>query len=225
MGDAKAGRRKRAVGTRDRVLGHLAAVGEVSDEGGKASILLAAAVGYPGSSVAFAQLLTGMERAGLIERDIRGKRTYRIAPGRAAVASVSAAPVEDGAPAAVTPARPAAARPANPAARRRDRRAADPGPGVGLAALAGADGLDYDELARRLLIQVVQQLTNPPGPPYVPSGPAPAGRGAASRASADLASADPASADRPPLTRPPLTRKPWPAWSRSWPVPRPGSAS
>jgi hypothetical protein len=163
VGDAKAGRRKRAVGTRDRVLGHLAAVGEVSDEGGKASILLAAAVGYPGSSVAFAQLLTGMERAGLIERDVRGKRTYRIAPGRAAVASVSAAPAEDGAPAAVTPARPAAARPANPPARRRDRRAADPGPGAGLAALAGADGLDYDELARRLLIQVVQQLTNPPG--------------------------------------------------------------
>ena len=59
--------------------------------------MLAAAVGYPGSSVAFAQLLTGMERAGLIERDVRGKRTYRIAPGRAAVASVPAAPAEDGA--------------------------------------------------------------------------------------------------------------------------------
>ncbi len=57
-----------------------------------ASTRLAEAVGYPGSSVAFAQLLSGMERDGLISREVRGKRTYRIAlsalsaqgaPGRA----------------------------------------------------------------------------------------------------------------------------------------------
>ncbi len=65
-------------------MAHLARVGEVSDHTGKASTMLAATVGYPGSSVAFAQLLTGMERAGLIEREIRGKRTYRIIPGPAA---------------------------------------------------------------------------------------------------------------------------------------------
>ena len=65
-------------------MAHLARVGEVSDHTGKASTMLAATVGYPGSSVAFAQLLTGMERAGLIQREIRGKRTYRIIPGPAA---------------------------------------------------------------------------------------------------------------------------------------------
>ena len=43
-----------------------------------ASTRLAEAVGYPGSSVAFAQLLSGMERDGLINREVRGKRTYRI---------------------------------------------------------------------------------------------------------------------------------------------------
>ena len=65
-------------------MAHLARVGEVSDHTGKASTVLAATIGYPGSSVAFAQLLTGMERAGLIQREIRGKRTYRIIPGPAA---------------------------------------------------------------------------------------------------------------------------------------------
>ena len=48
-----------------------------------ASTQLAAAIGYPGSNVAFAQLLSGMERSGLIEREVRGKRTYRISLGAA----------------------------------------------------------------------------------------------------------------------------------------------
>ena len=61
---------------------------------GKASTCWPRPIGYPGSSVAFAQLLTGMERAGLIERDIRGKRTYRIAAAGAAArgAGVAARP-------------------------------------------------------------------------------------------------------------------------------------
>ena len=74
-----AGGRRRAVGTRDRVIAHLALVAEVADGTGMASTRLAEAVGYPGSSVAFAQLLSGMERDGLINREVRGKRTYRIA--------------------------------------------------------------------------------------------------------------------------------------------------
>jgi len=82
------GGRRRAVGTRDRIIAHLALVAEVADGTGMASTRLAEAVGYPGSSVAFAQLLSGMERDGLISREVRGKRTYRIAlsaqgaPGR-----------------------------------------------------------------------------------------------------------------------------------------------
>ena len=78
MGGRDPGRRTRALGTRDRVLSCLAD-GEISDPKGMASTVLAEAVGYPGSSAAFAQLLSGMERSGLIEREIRGKRTYRIA--------------------------------------------------------------------------------------------------------------------------------------------------
>src|ERR1700742_665518 len=67
-----------AVGTRDRIIAHLALVAEVADGTGMARPRLAEAVGYPGSSVAFAQLLSGMERDGLISREVRGKRTYRI---------------------------------------------------------------------------------------------------------------------------------------------------
>jgi len=78
MGGRNPGRRTRALGTRDHVLFYLAD-GEISDPKGMASTVLAEAVGYPGSSAAFAQLLSGMERSGLIEREIRGKRTYRIA--------------------------------------------------------------------------------------------------------------------------------------------------
>jgi hypothetical protein len=175
-------------------MAHLARVGEVSDHTGKASTMLAATVGYPGSSVAFAQLLTGMERAGLIQREIRGKRTYRIIPGPAApppgsLTQPAAAP-GDGTHAAPAPgggtrpapeqARPAAAAPQpvpGPAgapagaAHRADAAtaeapetgaAAETGPAVaGLDLPAGPGGVDYDELARRLLVQVVRRLAGP----------------------------------------------------------------
>src|SRR5216683_4241452 len=75
--------RKRAVGTREHIVAYLTEVHELFDANGMASTRLAAAVGYPGSSVAFAQLLSGMERSGLIQREVRGKRTYRISLGRA----------------------------------------------------------------------------------------------------------------------------------------------
>src|SRR6201999_4419372 len=81
VGVGKRTSRKRAVGTREHVIGYLTEAGELFDSSGMASTKLAAAVGYPGSSVAFAQLLSGMERSGLIEREIRGKRTYRISLG------------------------------------------------------------------------------------------------------------------------------------------------
>src|ERR1700691_4161053 len=78
VGVGKKPSRKRAVGTREHIIAYLAQVNELFDTNGMASTQLAAAVGYPGSSVAFAQLLSGMERSGLIRRDVRGKRTYRI---------------------------------------------------------------------------------------------------------------------------------------------------
>ena len=128
--------RKRAVGTRERIIAYLAETGELFDANGMASTQLAAAVGYPGSSVAFAQLLSGMERSGLIEREVRGKRTYRIGLGLAR-SGAARAPGRTVAPGAMA------------------------GGAAGLPAGAGgaaADGFDYDELARRLLVQVVRRL-------------------------------------------------------------------
>ena len=126
--------RKRAVGTRERIVAYLAETGELFDANGMASTQLAAAVGYPGSSVAFAQLLSGMERSGLIEREVRGKRTYRIGPGLAR-GGAAQAPGRTVAPGTMAGA-------------------------AGLPARAGgaAGGFDYDELARRLLVQVVRRL-------------------------------------------------------------------
>jgi hypothetical protein len=128
--------RKRAVGTRERIIAYLADSGELFDANGMASTQLAAAVGYPGSSVAFAQLLSGMERSGLIEREVRGKRTYRIGLGlaRSGAARAPGRTVASGAMAGAAGGLPA---------------------GAGGAA---AGGFDYDELARRLLVQLVRRL-------------------------------------------------------------------
>ena len=151
-------------------MAHLARVGEVSDHTGKASTMLAARVGYPGSSVAFAQLLTGMERAGLIQREIRGKRTYRIIPGPAAPPPGS---LTQPAPAPVAAAQPVpepAGAPAGTAQRADGATAEAPETGAaagtspavaGLDLPAGPGGVDYDELARRLLVQVVRRLAGP----------------------------------------------------------------
>lgn len=144
--------RRRAVGTRDRIVEHLAAVAEIADPTGMASARLAEAVGYPGSSVAFAQLLSGMERDGLIAREVRGKRTYRIIlAGRAAL------------PAGAPPAYPApdgeVRQPAGADAQTDAVAGMDAGPASGAAAVTG---IDYDELARRLLVQVIRRLAATP---------------------------------------------------------------
>jgi hypothetical protein len=120
-------------------MSHLLMVGEVTDAGGMASTALAEAVAYPGSSIAFAQLLSGMERSGLIEREVRGKRTYRITPTKSAVAQARSA--------AVSP--------------RAGRAAAPAGGGAAVTATQDAQEFDYDELARRLLLEVVQRLGAP----------------------------------------------------------------
>ena len=127
--------RKRAVGTRQRIIVYLTEAGELYDANGMASTQLAAAVGYPGSSVAFAQLLSGMERSGLIAREVRGKRTYRIGLGPARTTGPGAGGIAR-APGLAGPSAGSSARPGD----------------VGVA------GFDYDELARRLLVQVVRRL-------------------------------------------------------------------
>jgi len=131
-----------------------------------ASTRLAEAVGYPGSSVAFAQLLSGMERDGLISREVRGKRTYRIIlapgvqPGRVRSAGIATGAIPGGIL-------------ADSGAR---GHGFPGGTGLGTAGaslvsaangsnglpLASAPRFDYDELARRLLIQVIRRLATPP---------------------------------------------------------------
>src|SRR5580693_9137190 len=137
VGDRKRVSRKRAVGTREHIVAYLADTRELFDPGGMASTRLATAVGYPGSSVAFAQLLSGMERSGLIEREVRGKRTYRIALRPVADQAGELSAAGDGA-----------------------ARAGGASGVRGLAGMLGpgSGGFDYDELARRLLAQVVRRL-------------------------------------------------------------------
>jgi len=145
--------RKRAVGTREHIISYVTEVGELFDANGMASTRLAAAVGYPGSSVAFAQLLSGMERSGLIEREVRGKRTYRIRLGPVAIDGPGGAGVLGGS--ARVPLQSAMPRMAGAAA---GIAAAGGIPSAGGIPAAGTAGFDYDELARRLLVQVVRRL-------------------------------------------------------------------
>jgi hypothetical protein len=124
---------------------------EIADPTGMASTRLAEAVGYPGSSVAFAQLLSGMERDGLIAREVRGKRTYRITLATSLAAGLGAGPGT-------------AIRPGPPAASGSGGRTGLDGDGRRLPsapAMAAAE-FDYDELARRLLVQVVRRLAVTP---------------------------------------------------------------
>ena len=162
MGDRKGVSRKRAVGTRENIVAYLAAGHELFDSNGMAATKLAAAVGYPGSSVAFAQLLSGMERAGLIEREVRGKRTYQIRLGSVPITRKQGRSGEG-----------SAGRPSGGGLSGGglsggglsggglsgvvDASAEELAAGeAGWAAVAAS--FDYDELARRLLVQVVRRL-------------------------------------------------------------------
>ena len=163
MGVGRKTARKRAVGTREHIISYVTEVGELFDANGMASTRLAAAVGYPGSSVAFAQLLSGMERSGLIEREVRGKRTYRIRLGPVAIAGPAGAGILGG-----------SAR--IPFQATGPLGAAGTAGTAGIAAAggipaAGTAGFDYDELARRLLVQVVRRLaaTDPEASQPAPS--------------------------------------------------------
>ena len=136
--------RRRAVGTRDRIIAHLALVAEIADGTGMASTRLSEAVGYPGSSVAFAQLLSGMERDGLISREVRGKRTYRITlsgPAARRASGRAGAGLATAGPAGTVPLGPGPAGPGEPPA-----PVVFPGP------------VDYDELADRVIIRLLRRV-------------------------------------------------------------------
>jgi hypothetical protein len=58
--------------------------GPVVDKTGRATAVLKGAVGYEASDAGFSQLISSMEKTGDLTREIRGKRTYRIARSSAA---------------------------------------------------------------------------------------------------------------------------------------------
>ena len=65
--------------TRQQVAEYLAQNGPLEDTKGRATVKLMEALGYEGSMANFAQLISNMDRSGQLTREVRGKRTYRIA--------------------------------------------------------------------------------------------------------------------------------------------------
>jgi hypothetical protein len=63
---------------RNRIVEYLAKQGAVEDPSGKATSVLKKAIGYEGTDAGFTQVVAAMAKAGLLTRQIRGKRTYRI---------------------------------------------------------------------------------------------------------------------------------------------------
>jgi hypothetical protein len=89
---------------RSRIREYLTHCGAVVDARGRATALLKDAVEYQGSPVAFIQLVTAMDKDSEIEREIRGKRTYRISSrGDAALAPDSPATPPASAPISAAP--------------------------------------------------------------------------------------------------------------------------
>jgi hypothetical protein len=66
------------LGARQRVLRFLMNNGPVQDPSGRASSKLRAAIEYESGPAGFAQLLAAMDAAGEIDREVRGRRTYRV---------------------------------------------------------------------------------------------------------------------------------------------------
>jgi len=65
--------------TRQQVTEYLALHGPLEDNKGRATATLMEAVGYAGPIANFAQLISNMDRSGQLTREVKGKRTYRIA--------------------------------------------------------------------------------------------------------------------------------------------------
>ena len=115
---------------RQRVTDYLIGHGELSDRSGRATSRLKEAVGYNGGDAGFIRIVSLMAEAGDIEREVRGKRTYRITltdQGRAAAHHATATT-------SLTP--------------------------VARSEAAANDGeLDYDELAAALLSRAARALS------------------------------------------------------------------
>jgi len=65
-------------GVRNRILEYLRQNGSIEDSSGKATAVLKQAIGYEGTDAGFTQVVAAMAKSGLLDRQIKGKRTYRI---------------------------------------------------------------------------------------------------------------------------------------------------
>lgn len=82
---------------RNRIVEYLATHGAVDDASGKATSVLKKAIGYEGTDAGFTQVVAAMAKAGLLTRQIKGKRTYRIShSGKSDVRGGVAAPSVNG---------------------------------------------------------------------------------------------------------------------------------
>ena len=134
---------------RNRIAAYLSNHGPVEDREGRATALLKDAVGYTGTSLGFVQLISSMEKAGHITREVRGKRTYRIAPagdGPGLEIDLRAGAMDGSGPSA-------AGRSAGTAAER--SISGDAG-----RSAVDASNIDYDQLAAALLAQVTRAITS-----------------------------------------------------------------
>jgi len=75
--------------TRQHIIDYLSTNGPIDDGSGRATSILKEAVGYESGDAGFSQLVSSMEKARQIQRDIRGKRTYRISVVEGAVATAA----------------------------------------------------------------------------------------------------------------------------------------
>jgi len=74
---------------RQLIVDYLNDNGPVSDPSGRATAVLKEAVGYDKGDAGFNQLIASMEKEGQIQREIRGKRTFRISSASGAPAAVA----------------------------------------------------------------------------------------------------------------------------------------
>jgi hypothetical protein len=72
---------------RNRIVRYLADHGAVEDSSGKATSVLKKAIDYEGTDAGFTQVVAAMAKAGLLTRQIKGKRTYRISHSANGVAA------------------------------------------------------------------------------------------------------------------------------------------
>jgi beta-glucosidase-like glycosyl hydrolase len=73
--------------TRTEVVDYLVRHGSLEDPQGRATAKLREALGFAGSIASFTQLISMMDRAGELTREVKGKRTYRITAGTDALIS------------------------------------------------------------------------------------------------------------------------------------------